>query len=113
MYLKNPFPLSVRLLYLDCWQCWFCGSNGSTKGGLELHHIMGRNSACAFNSSVLCKECHSHIGHSREEEQKLFAKTLHYLYDIQYIPKVGDYAFMKLNYQRLMTPELQQWLQTN
>jgi hypothetical protein len=113
MILRNPFPLEVRLLYLDCWTCWLCGSNGSRSGGLEIHHIMGRNSDSAFNSSCLCKGCHSHMGHSQEEEQQLFLITLEYLKRIEYVPIKKDWDFFQENYQRLNSPELQAWLKKN
>jgi len=105
MILQNPFPLEVRLLYIDCWRCWLCGENGSRKGGLEIHHIMGRISDSAFNSSCLCKDCHSHMGHSQEEECKLFGITLEYLYDIEYKPTEKDYEFLRQNYKRLVTSD--------
>lgn len=113
MQLQNPFPLTVRLLYLDCWRCWLCGENGQRNGGLEIHHIMGRISASAFNSSCLCKKCHGHMGHSQEEEQKLFLITLKYLKGICYNPIQEDYDFLTQHYQRLMTEDLKQWLSSN
>lgn len=80
MILNNPFPLQVRLLYLyNNYECWECGSNGQYQGGIELHHIWGRISASALNSAPLCKECHSHVHHSREEHQRLLRKTIRFL----------------------------------
>ena len=93
MILQNPFPDYVRNIYLDCWECWICGQNGTQTGGLELHHIQGRNSYSAFNSAPLCKLCHSMIGHTLEEEKTLMIKTAKYLvkhnyqfteYDLQF-----------------------------
>lgn len=79
MQLQNPFPLAVRVLFLGVWECWLCHENGTRSGGLELHHIFGRISASALNAAVLCKRCHSHIGHNREEHQKLLRRTIHFL----------------------------------
>jgi len=106
MKLAFPFSFEVRLLYLNCWKCWLCGENGQRKGGLEIHHILGRISDSAFNSSCLCKECHSHMGHSQEEECKLFLITLKYLYDMKYQPCEKDYDFLNKNGRRLLTKEV-------
>lgn len=56
-----------------------CGGNGQDSGGLEIHHIWGRVSWSAFNSSCLCKECHGHVGHSREERTNLLRITVSFL----------------------------------
>lgn len=115
MKLSFPFPIEVRKLYLDCWKCWLCGENGQRKGGLEIHHVLGRVSDSAFNSSVLCKDCHSHMGHSQEEECKLFLITLQYLYEIDYKPKTPDYDFLFQNGGRLFTEDtrrfIKRWLE--
>jgi uncharacterized protein YbaR (Trm112 family) len=108
MQLKNPFPQEVRLLYLYEWQCRLCGSNGS--GCLELHHIMGRISCSVFNSFLICPECHGNMCHSQEEEQKLFAKTFMWCYNIGYKPNHDDLKFIEENYERLFTKDLKQWL---
>lgn len=109
MKLQNPFDLRVRLLYLDCWKCWFCGQNGQQSGGLEIHHITGRDSKSAFNSSCLCKDCHNHIGHSQEEEQKLFLITIEYLYNLEYVPIQEDFEHIS-NHPYLITENVKQWL---
>lgn len=96
MELKNPFPLEVRNLYLDCWECWLCGCNGVNRGGLEIHHIWGRVSASALNSSCLCGYCHKRMGHSREEHQKLFRKTLQFLWSLHYSLLPVDNEFLEL-----------------
>lgn len=45
------------------------------------------------------------MGHSQEEECKLFLITLEYLYDIEYKPTEKDYEFLRQNYKRLVTPD--------
>lgn len=109
MQLQNPFTLSTRLLYIDCWQCWMCGGNGQDVGGLEIHHITGRDSNSAFNSSCLCKKCHTTIEHTHEREAELFLKTLMYLYNIEYMPTTKDYAFLSLH-KYLLTEDALTWL---
>lgn len=79
MKLQNPFPLEVRLLYIDWWECFLCGGNGQGYGGIEIHHILGRVSSSVLNSSCLCKRCHAQISHNREEHQKIFAILLKFL----------------------------------
>ena len=113
MQLRNPFPPEVKLLYLGCWRCWLCGANGQTKGGLDIHHIMGRISNSAFNSSCLCRECHNNVLHTKEVESKLFLITLVYLQDVGYVPVQKDWDFFRENYQRLHSPELEEWLKKN
>lgn len=54
------------------------------RGGLELNHIFGRVSASPFNASLLCHECHSHVGHTNEEHAKLFFLNAKYLQEIGY-----------------------------
>lgn len=96
MYLKNPFPLEVRLLYLyNSYECWDCGGNGSNSGGIELHHIWGRISASALNSAPMCKECHNKIGHTREEHQRLLRKTIYFLSSQGYKLKPIDDEFLE------------------
>lgn len=109
MKLRNPFPLKVRLLYIDCWTCWQCEENGQRNGGLEIHHITGRDSDSAFNSSCLCKKCHEHIEHTQEREAELFLKTLKYLYNLQYVPIQEDFDFIKAH-PYVLTPESLQWI---
>lgn len=112
MKLAYPFPLEVRLLYIDCWQCWLCGGNGTQDGGLEIHHICGRVSDSAFNSSCLCKKCHATMGHSQEEEQKLFLITLKYLFNKEYQPVPNDWKFLYEN-KRLLSDEVLKWCNDN
>ncbi|MBX4188189.1 MAG: hypothetical protein KW793_03595 [Candidatus Doudnabacteria bacterium] len=50
------------------------------------------------------------MGHSQEEERQLFALTLKFLYDIEYIPTKDDYEFLVAHHDRLVTPELTNWL---
>lgn len=49
MHLDNPFSKETRELFRDVWVCWECGQNGQETGGLELHHITGRDSDSAYN----------------------------------------------------------------
>lgn len=97
MKLKFPFPIDVRELWRDCWQCMECGENGQRSGGLELHHICGRVSPSALNSCLLCKGCHARCGHSRDEEQRYFAKTINYLTNQRYTLVDVDMEFVKNN----------------
>lgn len=97
MQLNNPFPDEVRWLYLyNNYECWECGGNGSSGGGgIELHHIWGRVSASALNSAPLCHECHSHVGHTYEEHQKYFKKTMKFLISQGYQLTPIDLAFLE------------------
>ena len=110
MILENPFPLEVRTLYLGWWKCFLCNGNGWGKGGLAIHHILGRVSASAFNSSCLCGECHSKMGHSREEHRKIFWKTLQFLFVNEYKPNEEDMDFLRKNSEELIGEEAKKWL---
>lgn len=110
MKLSNPFPQSVRLLYLGHWECFKCGSNGTNRGGLEIHHILGRVSGSAFNSSCLCHYCHTSILHNRETHRFLFGKLLRFLYNIRYKPIQDDFIFLRNNYNDLVSEKSEQWL---
>ena len=79
MKLKNPFPLKVKKLYLNVWECVECKQNGTDRGGLELHHIKGRESNSALNCAMLCGVCHSCKNHNQEEEQKLMIYQIRFL----------------------------------
>lgn len=94
MHLSNPFPDEVRNLYLYCYSCLLCGGNGSQVGGLELNHIFGRVSGSAYNASVLCHECHSHVGHTPEEHAQLFLLNAKFLTEIKYEPTSDDLIFI-------------------
>ena len=108
MQLKNPFSEETRLLFLyekSCWLCHRCDL------GLEIHHITnGRISSSVFNAFLICSECHREMCHSQQEEQKLFAITFKWVYNIMYKPKDIDILFIRDNYNRLFTNELKQWL---
>jgi hypothetical protein len=97
MNLSNPFSEEVRLLYLYRYDCDLCGCNQS----LEIHHIVGRTSNSAFNSSLLCHDCHSQMCHSEEEERRLFAKTFAWLKQNCYNIKSEDIEFFRNNFKRL------------
>lgn len=81
MELRNKFSDRVRLLWLDCWECQICKGNGTQSGGLELHHIIGRDSNSALNACLVCKGCHQTLGHSEKEEIQLFVEVLAYYYN--------------------------------
>ena len=109
MKLANPFPNEVRELFRDCWECWICHENGQRTGGLELNHITGRDSLAAFNASVLCKGCHTHIGHNNEEEAMLTLITIKYLHSIGYAVQDQDLQHLT-DHPYLDTIDLQNWL---
>jgi hypothetical protein len=101
MKLSNSFSDRTRQLFAFTWVCWKCGGNGQSSGGLEIHHILGRCSASALNASVLCKECHAHVGHSVEEEQELIAINVQFLGINDYQPIEEDYEFIIKNAKRI------------
>ena len=95
MQLQNPFPLNVRWLFFDCrFMCFMCGANGWKRGGMELHHITGRDSDSAFNAAPLCKVCHDAIKHTQEEERELTSHTLQWLQDQKYQPIEKDWQHL-------------------
>lgn len=105
MKLQYDFSQTTRALYLNHWECFLCGCNGWNRGGLEIHHIMGRVSKSPFNSSCLCGECHRHIGHNKEEHQRIFGQTLYFLKKVHYKPDDEDWKFLEENYQELVGEE--------
>lgn len=109
MKLRFPFPLEVRNLYLYKQFCILCGSNGNERGGLELHHLLSRISDSAFNSAVLCGECHKHIGHSQEEHQRIFSLSFLLLHRLGFKPKQKDIEFLQNNWNEIMSEELLEW----
>jgi hypothetical protein len=110
MLLKNDFPIQVRQLYIGVWTCWECNGNGWGRGGLEIHHILGRKSASAFNSSCLCGRCHKKVGHTRDEHRRLFQRTFFWLKNIQYKPTEEDWMFLEKNYEEIVGSEIISWL---
>ena len=76
MKLENPFTENTRNLFLYEYSCFNCGRSDR---GLELHHILGRQSANPLNAIPLCLVCHSKAGHSFEEESKYLQLTLKFL----------------------------------
>jgi hypothetical protein len=115
MELYFPFPPEVRLLYLHWHQCFLCGANGWNRGGLQIHHILGRSKYgffldSAFNASCLCGTCHEKMGHSQEEEQRLFLLQLEFLHGIFYRPVDKDYRFLEHHHDRIMTPAAMRFL---
>ena len=79
MKLQNEFPQKVRNMYFDLWDCAICGRNGVGRGGLELHHIKGRESDSALNSALVCNSCHVHLNHNDREEEELMLQTARFL----------------------------------
>ena len=110
MYLKNPFTTETRLLYMGVWICWVCGQNGTQRGGLEIHHIVGRSSNSPLNSALVCHTCHEHLCHSQTEEQFLFFKTMRFLKAINYILTSKDMYFLEDNKQKLFSVEFMEWM---
>jgi hypothetical protein len=106
MNLANPFPEEVRNLYLGDWSCRVCGGNGQDAGGLALHHIVGRSSDSAFNSCLVCGNCHSKMNHNQEEERELFAKTFAWLFNMRYNIQQNDMKFLAEHFDRLNIKEL-------
>lgn len=106
MKLKNNFPEEVRNLYLYVYTCCLCGSNEM----LELHHLLGRISDSAFNSALVCNECHSHMGHSTEEHQHVFSYSFPLLHNLGFKPKQKDIDFLDKNWNELMSPSVIDWL---
>lgn len=110
MNLKNPFSIETKHLF-NHWACFICGSNGTRRGGLELHHITGRGSNSPFNGAVLCTPCHSRMGHNRGEERYLLAKTVQYLKGKGYKPKEEDWKFLEEHPHLIFDNEqLKKWL---
>lgn len=109
MKLDNPFSLETKLLFIDHFWCAICNHSDQ---GLEGHHIVGRSSNSPFNFCPICTKCHSTIGHSVEEEQKLFAYTFKWLYNRGYKPVENDFIFFQEN-QNLFTDDLLLWLENS
>jgi len=107
MELNNPFPQSVRLLFLYVYGCFQCGRSDR---GLELHHIVGRSSNSAFNACPLCKDCHSKIRHSQEEERYLLSKVLPFLLQVKFQPLQSDYDFLLKNNHLIKGKAIEEWL---
>lgn len=95
MKLQNPFPQSVRNLFLYVFSCMDCGANGNGRGGLELHHNTGRDSDSPFNAVVLCGTCHAHVLQTRPEQRRLFRRTLAFLIEARYRPVEKDFDFLR------------------
>lgn len=110
MELRNPFSDEVRNLYLYNHRCFICGANGWNRGGMELHHILGRCSASALNSAPLCGICHRGIVHSEEEQQKLFLETIQFLKSVDYELVEEDYDFIENHFEQLYSEALDAWL---
>lgn len=77
---------------------------------LEIHHILGRVSDSAFNSSVLCNKCHSQIGHTTEEHQRIFNKSVVVLNDVGFKPEEKDMKFLTHYWSELVNQNTHDWL---
>lgn len=106
MKLQYDFLPRVRLLYLYHTACFLCGRNYP----LEIHHILGRVSDSAFNSSCLCNQCHSHVGHTRQEHQLIFFHTINFLYNVGFKPLEEDMKFLSENAEELISPQSMEWI---
>lgn len=96
MKLRNPFSQETRELFYDTrYTCFLCGGNGQDCGGTELNHTVGRSSNSPYNGSVLCHSCHSHVGHTKQEHDKLIIKTVSYLTKRGYTPTENDILFLE------------------
>ena len=101
MKLYFPFSDQTRSLFMYFQKCWMCESNGNGKGGLELHHICGRrkvgkNLDSPLNASVLCKVCHDKVGHTKQEQLKLFLITWKVLQQEKlFFPEEYDIIFLE------------------
>jgi hypothetical protein len=92
MKLDNPFPQSVRLLFLYNYACFNCGRSDR---GLELHHIWGRISASALNACPLCTVCHGAVVHTRDEHHHLLRRVINFLWRNGYRLLPVDDVFLK------------------
>jgi hypothetical protein len=106
MKLDNPFPDSVRNLYLYVFACLECLRSDL---GLELHHIKGRISPSPFNAAAICPDCHVHIEHNLETHRRLFKKNAKFLYEQGYSPTIEDLQFIQDN-PELVDDEFLGWL---
>jgi hypothetical protein len=110
MKLKNPFTPESREWFRDCWHCWDCGENGQRTGGLELHHITGRDSNATINGAILCKGCHIKALHTQSEEAGYTLTTLKYLQPLGYEITQKDINHLT-KHPWLVTRELTEWIQ--
>lgn len=94
MKLAYPFSQDTRNLFLYEYSCWLCGRSDR---GLELHHVLGRVSSSPLNAFCICMECHSHMGHSKEEESKCLQITMRWLLRQGYELTKKDIVFYKTN----------------
>jgi len=107
MQLRNPFSLNTRNLFLYVYSCFLCRRSDR---GLELHHIVGRDSNSAFNACPLCTVCHAIMKHTQEEERELFFIVFKFLFTEKYKPDENDYSFLKKYWDRLVTQEVVEYL---
>lgn len=110
MYLQYNFTDQVRKWFLGHWRCFLCGANGSDRGGLELHHILGRVSNSIFNAALVCGECHSHMGHNQSEHHELFAQAAKFIKAVGYKPDDDDMVFLRDHFAELVSSETKAWI---
>jgi hypothetical protein len=92
MKLQNPFSQNTRNLFLYEYNCWMCARSDK---GLELNHTYGRVSSSPVNASLICTECHSHIGHTQKEHIFLLSLSLKFLARVGYDFASEDVEFIK------------------
>jgi hypothetical protein len=110
MKLDNPFPERVRLLYLYERRCLLCHANGWGRGGLELHHILGRSCNCVFNAALLCGLCHKGMVHNSDEHLLLGGLQIRWLKDSGITPLEEDWSCLQTHYKDLISQETEVWL---
>ena len=99
--LLNPFPESVRELFIFADKCWDC-NRGLATGQGDAHHIFGRKAGKSpYNLAILCRNCHAESGkvHTKEKRLKYIQKTTAYLITQNYNPTSSDLEFMKRWYR--------------
>jgi hypothetical protein len=99
--MHNKFSQETRVLFMDCYQCWWCGMNTCDC----LHHIVGRgagDSKCEsspLNAALICNQkCHlPNHGKLRTKEiaKKFLNRTLGYLKKTGYRLTEKDNEFLK------------------
>ncbi len=80
-YLKSIHWKNVRILklYQANYKCEKCGSERN----LNVHHLRYDTLYCEINEDlmVVCKDCHTHIMHAKNETQKEIGELMALLVD--------------------------------
>ncbi len=97
MQLSHEFKTEDREYYRYAYSCLNCRRSDR---GLELHHIKGRKKhqkylSSIFNSFLICRDCHSKILHTKEEERNFVLITMKYLQREGYIPQKIDINYLE------------------